>query len=140
MNRTFNTLRLFAAAAALLLALLAAPVARAWARSGASVHWLAMAGEPAAPDQCTAGFSTAFGTPPIAVNWRDNSDNEDGFTVEWWMKIKGKWVLQGAQDRLANQHWAWFPLPTERSNRYRVRAVNANGVSAWSNWAELTIK
>jgi hypothetical protein len=131
MHRTFNSLRLFIAATALLLALLAAPVALAWV------------GEPAAPDQLAVGLSTAFFVN-FAAEWHDNADNEDGFTVEWWMKIKGKWVLQATYTSPPStppDGYGWQPVEASRGwNRYRVRAYNANGVSAWSNWADLTIK
>jgi hypothetical protein len=134
MHRTVNTLHLFIAATALLLVVLAAPAARSV--TGASFHRLAMAGEPAAPDKCTATyFPLAFGSPTL-VTWRDHSDNEDGFTVEWWRKGKGGgWALQATQDVPANTTSVYFAPTGGNNDRYRVRAFNANGVSKWSNWA-----
>jgi hypothetical protein len=124
MYRTLNTLHLFVAATALLLAVLAAPVARAWA------------GEPAAPDQCTLYFSYPLTGVQYLISWRDNSDNEDGFTVEWWTKARGRWVLQETQDVPANTI-ATRVDAAAATNRYRVRAFNASGVSKWSNWTDL---
>src|SRR5262245_9928531 len=104
MYRTFITLRLFVAGAALLLGVLAASVARAGAGSEASAHWLGTDGAPAAPDQCVTRVFTGPPWPPccseptVSVTWHDNSDNEDGFTAEWWVKIKGEWVLREAHD------------------------------------------
>jgi hypothetical protein len=124
-------------ASALTLGLLTClPVAVRSAR-GASFARLAMAGEPVAPDQCTASLIGVFGGNVLVVQWRDNSDNEDGFTVEWWANLKGGWALQQARDVPANVTGANLGLSPHRNNKYRVRAFNANGVSAWSNWAKL---
>ena len=138
MYRTFSSLRLFVAATALSLAHLAAPVVQARAGCGASVNRLSMDGEPAAPDQCAAySFIGWYGATYAQVSWRDNSDNEDGFTIEAWAKVNGSWLQQWAIDVRANETSSIAPVARHRLNRYRVRAFNANGVSAWSNWAEI---
>jgi hypothetical protein len=133
MFRPFNTLRWLIVAAALTLGLLTCLPAAVHSARGASFNRRAMAGKPAAPDQCTASPITIF-SGGVQVDWRDNSDNEDGFTAEYWANPNGGgWVLQQAIDLPANTTSAVFRSPTvPRLNRYRVRAFNANGVSAWS--------
>jgi hypothetical protein len=140
MHRTFNTIRLFVASTALVLAVLATTAARAWSPCGASFHWPAMAGEPAAPDHCKVSnvVPPGIGGNYALVECRDKSDNEDGFTVEWWARVNGQWVLQATQDVPANSTSAGFIYPMQK-NQYRVRAFNANGVSAWSSWAKLNM-
>jgi len=138
MFRTFHPLQLIIASLALALAGIGAPAARAWSATRASVTRLAMDGEPAAPDHCTAGPEYIAAGIYALVEWRDNSDNEDGFTIEWWAKANGKWVLVATDDVSANETGAtlWATLG---GDRYRVRAFNAYGVSAWSDWANLRV-
>ena len=69
------------------------------------------------------------------VSWTDNSSNEDGFTVEeWWRNQSGVWVLVGSVSRAANS----TSVGVESSGpdyKFRVKAFNAAGDSAWSNWS-----
>jgi hypothetical protein len=69
------------------------------------------------------------------VAWRDNSGNEDGFTVEqWWQNQSGDWALVGSFATPANST-AFSLLGRYGSNyRFRVKAFNASGDSSWTNW------
>jgi hypothetical protein len=110
---------------------------------GASFNRLAMAGEPAAPSKCSVSLGIGpLGAGEAVVQWDDNSDNEDGFTVEMWTKATAneQWVLQQARDVPANITQTAFINFIDSSlapiNQFRVRAFNASGVSAWSKWAK----
>ena len=93
---------------------------------------------PAAPSNCRArttrfrdghnwwGFSY--------VSWTDNSSNEDGFTVEEWRYQSGVWVLVWSVSRPANATTASVD-GSGPYYKFRVKAFNASGESAWSNWS-----
>jgi hypothetical protein len=71
------------------------------------------------------------------VAWRDNSGNEDGFIAEVWMQnLSGAWVLSGAQTTAANSTEVEFYFEGRNmpDMRFRVKAFNVAGDSAWSNW------
>jgi hypothetical protein len=97
---------------------------------------------PAAPSNCRTGrfrVRNNQGDDYIFyyVSWRDNSNNEDGFTVEtWWQSDSGVWVLGRSEDRAANYTSIGIGESRPGSRiRFRVKAFNASGDSAWSNWA-----
>ena len=94
---------------------------------------------PAAPSHCRSrlyryqdpyGGSWTINT----VSWRDNSTNEDGFTFETWRSQPGGWVLAWSQNLAANSTAVWVDVPGH-GYKFRVKAFNASGDSAWSNWA-----
>jgi hypothetical protein len=67
------------------------------------------------------------------ASWTDNSSNEDGFIVETWYKQSGTWVLMGTSVTPANSTTA-FVDGSGQGYRFRAKAFNAAGESAWSNW------
>jgi hypothetical protein len=75
----------------------------------------------------------------ITLKWRDNSDNEDGFNVQFRGGTLDTWedaVHLGAgavQCELGT-------LPCGTTFYFRVRAYNAHGESAWSNQVEGTTR
>jgi hypothetical protein len=108
------------------LAILARPVA-------------AQVGPPAAPTNCTATRSGFYGSILAHVTWTDNSANEASFVAEKWRRSGASWAL--AQSYTTGPDaTALGAAVTEGTWRFRVKATNAAGESAWSNWAELTIK
>ena len=119
--------------AALSIALLAPPsIARAEAPEALQLA------TPAAPSNCkqkTTKFQDGEGhTWQFSfVSWTDNSTNEDGFTVETWRSQPGGWVLAGSQNLAANS--TGVQVTAGQGYRFRVKAFNASGDSAWSNWA-----
>ena len=97
---------------------------------------------PAAPSNCkTKSFQVPNPFYPhgqvsvYTVSWTDNSSNEDGFTVEqWWRNQSGVWVLGLSVNVPANSTAAGFDGRAGPNVRFRVKAFNAAGDSAWSNW------
>jgi hypothetical protein len=69
------------------------------------------------------------------MSWTDNSSNEDGFTVEEWGRdLSGAWVLKWSVNTPAN--YTRLAVDGKWPNyNFRVKAFNASGESAWSNWA-----
>lgn len=97
--------------------------------------WFATVPPPAAPGGLGA---TAVSTSQINLAWTDNANNEDGFTVE---------RCTGASCTNFGQIASLGPNVTSYSNtglaasttyRYRVRAFNGGGSSAFSNIAAAT--
>jgi hypothetical protein len=92
---------------------------------------------PAAPSNCKTKFVQAGGKffyGFTVVSWRDNSTNEDGFILETWRKQSGTWVLAGSVGTQANVASVAFPASFGSNYKFRVKAFNAAGESAWSNW------
>ena len=92
---------------------------------------------PAAPSNCRAK-TTHYHDPRFdddtVVSWTDNSSNEDGFTVEEWRNQSGVWVLVWSVSRAANSTSAAAD-GSGPDLQFRVKAFNAAGDSAWSNWS-----
>jgi hypothetical protein len=88
---------------------------------------------PAAPTDLTA---EAVSANTIELAWTDNADDETGFEVE--MSTDGEsfaWVETLPADTVA---WANGDLAPETRYWFRVRAIGAEGDSAWSNVADAT--
>ncbi len=91
---------------------------------------------PDAPSGVTA-TDNANGT--ATVSWSDNSSNETGFELERQkMRKNGSWTLATTLAAGAN-----VTQITDASGtgtfRYRVRAVNAVGASAWTGWVQVDV-
>lgn len=103
---------------------------------------------PAAPSQCKVnkvkvpidddgshlGPGSSFSWYGM-LSWKDNSTNEDGFIVERWSKPSGIWVLVWSQMMQADSTAGGFMDIPGPGTKFRVKAFNASGDSAWSNWA-----
>jgi hypothetical protein len=86
---------------------------------------------PAAPTGLTA---TAAGTKKIALSWVDNSDNEEGFTIERCSGSYCAFRLVATVDANTTSYVDGGRQPG-KLYIYRVRAFNAGGYSAYSNTA-----
>ena len=123
MNKSLN--KLFSLITVLALLLMASPMQLAQA-----------AGEPAAPSQLEA-LPSYPGDLAISLTWIDNSTDETGFEIE---RCIGSgctdFLLIGTRDSsIYGPWWNDVGLAENTSYSYRVRAVNANGASAYSNVA-----
>jgi hypothetical protein len=90
-------------------------------------------GAPAAPSSAMAALGTTV--PQVNVSWADNATDETGFRVERSTDgVNFTIVGQPGQNvrSFVDQSTAFSAL-----YQYRVRAVNANGVSAASNTASI---
>lgn len=86
---------------------------------------------PAAPTNLTAS-SPAKGV--IALNWTDNSANEDGFLVERSTTIDGSYTQIASVGRNTTSY-SNSPVTRRVTYFYRVRAFNGGGQSGYSNIA-----
>lgn len=96
-------------------------------------------GAPAAPSHCRKTTTTfqdgkGYDWSLHFVSWTDNSTNEDGFTLETWRSRPGGWVLASSWNLPANTTVVEVPA-SGPGYKFRVKAFNASGHSAWSNWA-----
>ncbi|HEV2827379.1 MAG TPA: fibronectin type III domain-containing protein, partial [Pyrinomonadaceae bacterium] len=90
---------------------------------------------PAAPSNATA---TATSSSQINVAWTDNSNNDDGFTIERCQDASCTNFAQIAQVGANTTSYPDTGLAANTSYRYRVRAFNNGGNSAYSNTANAT--
>jgi RHS repeat-associated protein len=99
------------------------------ASAAASTTTPACGGPPAAPSNLIAvdADGSAY------LTWQDNSNNEDGFTIERGRFVRGKWY--GTEIGVVSADVTdYFDLGA-CGPAYRVRAYNAYGVSAYSEVA-----
>jgi len=87
-------------------------------------------GPPLAPSSPTARVRH---TGRVGVEWQDNSVNEELFVVERKENDGASWrtFKTAAANMVSVEDW----MPATGAVRYRVRAVNRLGASAWSNAA-----
>ena len=95
---------------------------------------------PEAPSQCRVRHFRIVGRLEggtfYYLSWRDNSADEDGFTVErWWRNESGEWVLDQSMSMPADSAAIGLPSNPGPDIKYRVKATSASGDSSWSNWA-----
>ena len=93
---------------------------------------------PAAPDGVSA---TNLTNRYARVDWNDNSDNETSFDIqrEKWNSRRGNWNSTTTITGIAANSTSYTDRPGTGLFRYRVRAGNGSGDSAWSAWAEVNV-
>ena len=87
---------------------------------------------PAAPANLVA---TAVSRTQINLSWTDNSDNETGFRIERCKNLNCTNYAQIAEVGVNVSTFADTTVNKNTTYRYRVRAFNASGNSAYSNSA-----
>ena len=92
---------------------------------------------PAAPTNLT-GTRLSRGTGRI--NWTDNANNETGFEIQRERRSGSSWVSTTNLGPVAANTTSYTDSPGRNRYRYRVRAVNAPGASAWTGWVELDLR
>jgi len=93
---------------------------------------------PALPPAAPSNLSlTKLSGGQLRVAWSDNSNDEDGFTVERQKKANGNnWGPIYTIDAAANATFV-NDSPGGGTFRYRVRAYNGVGVSSWTDWKQI---
>ena len=89
-----------------------------------------------APNTPSGLNATADTDSQISLTWTDNSDNEDGFKIE--RKTGTGSFTEIAQLAANSTNFTDIGLDTSTTYKYRVRAHNAGGDSAYSNEASAT--
>ncbi|MFP6758052.1 MAG: cadherin-like domain-containing protein, partial [Alphaproteobacteria bacterium] len=92
---------------------------------------------PAAPTSPTA---TPESDGSVTVGWVDASDNETGFEVmrETKHKKRNQWNSNTVFGTTPTNAVSLSDSPSAATHRYRIRAVNLSGASAWTAWVEVT--
>jgi serine protease len=91
---------------------------------------------PAAPTNLTV---TNLGGGKARQNWKDNSNNEDKFQVARQKFSGGVWTNLVTVANTAPNVETYTDSPGPGLFRYRVRARNAYGDSAWTPWKQVTV-
>jgi len=86
---------------------------------------------PAAPGQPSA---TKLGTGSVRLTWADNSSNENGFEVQREQRVGKSWTGTTIAGTTGANQTTLNDSPGRGTWRYRVRAFNGAGSSAWSDW------
>ena len=89
---------------------------------------------PAAPTNLMA---TAWSPTIVKLTWTDNATNESAYLVERAVGA-GAFVPLGSELSAGTTEWGDMNAMPSTSYRYRVKARNAGGDSAWSNEAPVT--
>ena len=94
---------------------------------------------PAAPRDLTAQRTGPTSRQRIQLAWTDNATNETGFVLERAVGTTGSWNVLV---QLAKNTTSYSDTSVQRATtyRYRIKAVNGAGSSAWSNVASVTTK
>jgi hypothetical protein len=90
---------------------------------------------PAAPSNLTA---TAVSSSQINLTWTDNSNNEDGFRIERCQGASCNNFAEIATVAANTTSYSNTGLTAATAYRYRLRAYNSAGNSAYSNIASAT--
>jgi probable HAF family extracellular repeat protein len=93
---------------------------------------LTRSGATAAPAAPTALAGAVVTATRVRLNWTDNATTEAGFRVERSVGAQGSFVLL-AQVGANTTSYTDKSLKARSVYRYRVRAYNTTGPSAWSN-------
>lgn len=105
----------------------------AWT-SNSLTGWLVLPAPPATPG---APVLTKLGGGMIQIVWADNSNDENQFEVQRETKSGPNWINQQIVATVPANMTSTTNSPGVGTFRYRVRASNSNGASAWSGWTQI---
>ncbi len=77
-------------------------------------------------------------TTSVRLTWRDNSNNEAGFTIERQQKLSSGYGPITTLSAGANTT-SYVDGPGRGTFRFRIRAFNGAGVSAWTGWSSVRL-
>lgn len=97
---------------------------------------VSIAAAPAAPSSVTA---TNNRNNSATVRWKDNSGNETGFQIERQKQTASLVWGNSNSFSVAANVVSYTDKSGSGTYRYRVRARNAVGDSAWSDWAQVKV-
>ena len=95
------------------------------------------AAPPAAPSNLTG---TRLSRGSGRINWVDNASNETAFEIQRERRSGSSWVGTTNLGPAAANSTSYTDSPGRNRWRYRVRAVNGSGASAWTGWVELDLR
>ncbi len=95
--------------------------------------------DPSPPSAPTNMSATNIGGGQVMLSWIDTSSNEWRFQLQRQQRIGGAWVNQGVIAQPGANVESYTDAPGSGQFRYRVRARNGAGSSAWTSWAGLTL-
>jgi hypothetical protein len=95
---------------------------------------------PAAPEAPSGVAAEDIGVGVARVTWSDNSIDEDGFEVQREeQKPRGTWFKTTLVAVVGADQTSVDDEAGTGTYRYRIRAFNGDGESAWSVWAVVTL-
>jgi hypothetical protein len=95
---------------------------------------------PAPPNVPGAPQLTDLGGGSVRIQWADNSNNEDGFQIQREHRVGNQWGETTIVATVGANVTQYVDSPGSGRWRYRVRAFNAAGNSAWSAWTQIRLR
>ncbi|MBL8878479.1 MAG: S8 family serine peptidase [Phycisphaerales bacterium] len=92
---------------------------------------------PAAPSGVSV---TDLGGGVARVNWVDNSNNETSFEIQRQTRVGGSWSIATTVGTVGANVTTFNNTAGLGRHRYRVRAVNSAGNSAYTGWVQITLR
>jgi serine protease len=75
----------------------------------------------------------------VTLNWSDNSSNESGFEIQRQKRVGNSWTNTTTAGTTGANATQFTDSPGPGKFRYRVRAFNAAGSSAWTAWKQVNV-
>jgi len=97
----------------------------------------ASGGPPAAPGSATA---VELNGGSARISWVDLSTNETEFEIQRETRVGNQYVNPTTVGTTGPNATSFVDTPGSGRFRYRVRATNGAGSSAWTNWANVRVR
>jgi len=92
---------------------------------------------PTAPGSVTV---VALNLQDVRISWADRSSNEEGFEIQRETSLGRRVTITTMVGTTGADATSFVDSPGLGTFKYRVRAFNAFGNSAWSKWATVRIR